>query len=602
MIHNNIENLLKTLGIGIVHQWQVNAKAGKYHAGNLELGECSKEYVNRNYSKGLYEHQYLAAKAASERKNVCIATSTSSGKTAFFHLAALEVLSRDQYARILAVYPMRALGNQQKESWKRIGNNVRCGHIDGTVTSIEERLRILRECQVVTMTPDVVHTFLLGCLQVEKARDGIIAFLKNLRLVIIDELHLYRGMLGTNSAYLFRRLNSIIQLLGHPSPQYITASATIKDPALHSERITGGKDFELIGPDKDTSPSSAKYFYMVERGSIGQLLRAIREQMSDRRSITFVDSRKRVEEIAQEAVGSERIEDILIFPYRSGYEKNDYNTITAALGNGSFYGVVSTSALEVGIDIKDLEIAIIDGMPNSSTSYNQRIGRVGRGNAEEAVIIIVKDPNNIRSLRVFDDPNILKNGMVAEEPALYLDNEYIKNVQALHFVGEGKELISVPRRNDFERIRANFSESFANLCVDILNEQTAGNTIYTDKVRDLGGQRSQLRYTLRQFGVQYKAVLQERNEITDKGDLTSDQVAREAYVGALYRYQGETFRVIRIKKGEHRVIINNERTFNKTKPNSRISVIPQKNTTIKHLKWGKFDVIYIESFVPVPLP
>ena len=264
-LSDKIRTILSNNGYMIVHEIDKPGKVASYHVGAKDLGQRVEDYVNRNYQGKLYEHQYAAAKLVSENKNVCITTSTSSGKTAIFHMAALEILEKDPNARIIAVYPMRALGSQQVDSWQNKLKDVKCGRIDGTIDP-SERLRILKECSVITFTPDTVHTFLLGKLKDDRFADALKKFLANLKLVIIDEVHLYRGMLGSNSAYLFRRLNSCTLLAGGKLPQYITASATINDPVQHSSDISGIDKFDIIGPNMDTSPSCPTKIFLIGIG------------------------------------------------------------------------------------------------------------------------------------------------------------------------------------------------------------------------------------------------------------------------------------------------------------------------------------------------
>ena len=137
-LSDKIRNILSNNGYMIIHEIDKPGKVASYHVGVKELGQRVEDYVNTNYQGKLYEHQYAAAKLVYENKNVCITTSTSSGKTAIFHMAALEILERDPDAKIIAVYPMRALGSQQEESWQKKLKNVKCGRIDGTIEILQK--------------------------------------------------------------------------------------------------------------------------------------------------------------------------------------------------------------------------------------------------------------------------------------------------------------------------------------------------------------------------------------------------------------------------------------------------------------------------------
>ncbi len=593
-LSDRIRNILSMNGYTIVHEIDKPGQTASYHTGVNDLGHRVEEYVNTNYHGNLYEHQYAAAKLVYENKNVCITTSTSSGKTAIFHMAALEILERDPDARVIAVYPMRALGTQQVDSWQNRLENVRCGRIDGTIDSAE-RLRILKECSIVTFTPDTVHTFLLGKLKDDRFADALKSFLSNLKLVIIDEVHLYRGMLGSNSAYLFRRLNSCILLAGGQLPQYITASATINDPVQHSSDITGIETFEIVGPNLDTSPSCPTKIFLIGMGKgLSHLLTELTTRLPDNcHSITFIDSRKDVVQVALDTEKALNMQQIGIYPFKSGLEIDDYNNILNVLGTNKFKGVVSTSSLEVGIDIGALNVAILNGIPNSSTSFYQRIGRVGRGGTnDEAVVIIMDNPNSIVTKRLFNDPQKLLS-LPPEEPALYLDNKNLVNIQALHFVGDGLEFQSVANKNwdsDFKRVAGLFPIKFSNICRDILNNQFSADY---QQFMGLGGNYPEIVFTLRQFDVQYKAY-ERNNPDQGLGELNMQNVLREAYPEAVYIYLRIPRRVVKVDKMKHEIILERlrENPSISTKPRTGVLVTPQKSSQIHgHIRFGQLHVM-----------
>lgn len=593
-LSDKIRTILSNNGYMIAHEIDKPGKVASYHVGAKDLGQRVEDYVNRNYQGKLYEHQYAAAKLVSENKNVCITTSTSSGKTAIFHMAALEILEKDPNARIIAVYPMRALGSQQVDSWQNKLKDVKCGRIDGTIDP-SERLRILKECSVITFTPDTVHTFLLGKLKDDRFADALKKFLANLKLVIIDEVHLYRGMLGSNSAYLFRRLNSCTLLAGGKLPQYITASATINDPVQHSSDISGIDKFDIIGPNMDTSPSCPTKIFLIGIGKgLSNLLTDLTSGLPDNcHSITFIDSRKDVVQVALDTEKALNMQQIGIYPFKSGLEAEDYNNILNVLGTNKFKGVVSTSSLEVGIDIGALNVAILNGIPNSSTSFYQRIGRVGRGGTnDEAVVIIMDNPNSIVTKRLFNDPQKLLS-LPPEEPALYLDNKNLVNIQALHFVGDGLEFQSVANKNwdsDFKRVAGLFPIKFSNICHDILNNQFSADY---QQFMGLGGNYPEIVFTLRQFDVQYKAY-ERNNPDQGLGELNMQNVLREAYPEAVYIYLRIPRRVVKVDKMKHEIILERLRGNQSvsTKPRTGVLVTPQKSSQIHgHIRFGQLHVM-----------
>ena len=601
-LSNRIRNILTDSGYNIVHEINKQGKEASYDECQGDFGERVDEYVRTNYGGRLYKHQYSAVRLLSEGRNVCIATSTSSGKTAVFHIAALKILEQNPDAKILAIYPMKALGKQQVESWEtklKDVEGVKCGRIDGNVKDPKKRKKILSECNVVTFTPDTVHTFLLGKLKDSIYSEILKEFISNLRLVIIDEVHLYRGMFGSNSAYLFRRLNSCVLLAngGRHLPQYITASATINDPVQHSMNISGVDGFEIVGPDMDTSPSCPTKIFFVEKGNrLSDLLGQIAKKLPEEKTITFIDSRKTVTEVAANTAATITDEDcqdldmleIGIYPFKSGMEDEDFTRISNALGNGNFRGVVSTSSLEVGIDINNLNIAILEGIPNSSTSLYQRIGRVGRDtNSQEAVVIIINNPKSIVTQKLFRSPQKLLS-LPPEEPALYLENKNLINIQALHFVGYGDEFQSVADKESkatYSKIERFFPQEFNTICRDVLIRQYSAD--YQDYM-DKGGNYPESVFTLRQFGIQYN-VYEHGIKTQGWGVLSMQNVLREAYPGAIYRYINVPKRVIKVDNFNHEIILSPKWIKNNvsTKPITTVAVTPQKNSTNNNLCFGE---------------
>lgn len=594
------QEVLEENGFSIKYKQIIPAREACFHEEGLQgFSEATRNYANTKYNGQLFVHQYDAVNEAKQGHNVCLATSTSSGKTAIFHMCALEIFANDPNAKILAIYPMKALGRQQQEAWENLGDNIKCGRIDGNVTSKSKRLETMRTCQVITMTPDVVHTFLLGKLKDADCATPIKNFLKGLKMVVIDELHLYKGILGSNSAYLFRRLNSCMTMLGAQVPQYITASATIDDPKGHSKNITGAKDdFVLI--DKDASPTCETNVIMtIPSGTndLSRLLVELANKIPESKSITFFDSRKAVASTYQQVndiIEEAKDDDKIFLPFLAGQEKEDADKIYAALRDGRFRGVVSTSSTEVGIDIKGLNIAILYGVPTSTTSLFQRMGRVGRYGSNKAVVIIVNDGRTVNALRLARDPHVLFS-LPMEEPALYMDNEYLLNIQALHFVGDGgQEFFSVGgNEQNYDGVEDFFPKEFNIICKDVLSGQQSIN--YANNAA-YGNDYSQYAYPLRAFGREYQAEhWQNRNKVEGCGRMTEQQMLNEAFPGAVYKYKDDCYRVTKVNRKDRKIILKqeNKKRFFSTVPLMHKTVEAQKKETpiYEHRAYGQLDVI-----------
>jgi DEAD/DEAH box helicase domain-containing protein len=193
------------------------------HIASLNLSDNVAKFLQNKVNGNIWEHQYTAIENYCNGANVCIATSTSSGKSYAFYSAGMELLARNPNAKIIAVYPLKALGSQQLENWKNAIKtaeltNIKVGKIDGDIKEREQRLETLRECSVVIITPDTIHTFLLGKLNDDIISGTIKNYLRQVKLVIIDEVHTYTGVFGSNSGYLYRRLNHAIDALSGSIP------------------------------------------------------------------------------------------------------------------------------------------------------------------------------------------------------------------------------------------------------------------------------------------------------------------------------------------------------------------------------------------------
>lgn len=552
----DIKSIITANGFKICKEKRENKRDAKSVSySDLNLSKQSIAFLKGKGINTLWEHQYLAIKKAKEGKNLCITTSTSSGKTEIFQIVAIEKLKESPDSKILAIYPMKALNRQQLERWEKTGFKV--GKIDGDVTDSETRKTVLQNSQIVVATPDVIHAFLLGRLNDNTVGEAIQDFIKNVSLVVIDELHLFKGVFGTNSAYLFRRFNNIRRLLKRKSKdfaQYITASATLPNAIEHSFNITGVTGFEEISIQQDASPMAEKVFYFVEQDDTdADVVNMVYDfsTVDDAKSITFVEGRQRAGEMAHRIgqMVSENAADSGIYPYRSGYETESVNVITEKLNKGNFKGVISTSALEIGIDIDGLNIAIIADMPYDKNSYMQRVGRVGRYGCEKSYVIVVKT-SSFASQLLFDEQKYnydIDKVLPNYEPALYLEDKTVQNIHALCHVGNTDYCEYAKWRKEFNQAQqfddgGCFPSSFAKLCQDILTGQESKD--YQEKENNLVG-APQIDYPLRFISDIYKIlpVKGEKNFIP-RESITREQVVTEGYEGAVRNtlYKGEHIR------------------------------------------------------------
>jgi DEAD/DEAH box helicase domain-containing protein len=208
----NLTEFLKKEKWEIVHSEQIPSREGQHFSfDDLSLSSASTTFLNKNYPQGMYKHQKLAIQKALNLKNVCLTTGTASGKSLAFYVAGIELLSKSPESRVIAIYPMRALGKEQEERWAKAlddaGIEATVGRIDGQIP-MQARTEILRRSRVLVLTPDVMHAWMFSQLSTQQVRD----FLRELGLIVVDEVHSYTGVFGSNSAFLFRRLQAYSQI------------------------------------------------------------------------------------------------------------------------------------------------------------------------------------------------------------------------------------------------------------------------------------------------------------------------------------------------------------------------------------------------------
>jgi DEAD/DEAH box helicase domain-containing protein len=563
----------------IVHSFDTDEREGQYRDySSLNLSEPSNSVLS-SFRNGIYIHQWMAINEFNRGKNVCVSTSTSSGKTLTFNVSGIELLSRNPEAKILAIYPLKALGMEQESRWsevlKKSGLPYKVGRIDGAVAQ-SERERIIKNSSVIIMTPDVIHAWLLS----KVSNPSVIKFLKNIALIVIDEAHTYSGVFGSNSAYLYRRLQHLITISGG-NFQIIAASATINNPDDHLQKLTGVK-FTVIGEEHETSPKKKTTIILVNAPKSNDLLTSLSNLMQNivnntqYQFITFVDSRKQTEYVAsitsrksekeseseQHDINTDFIKDLPIFPYRSGYEEADRNRIQEKLSKGDLRGVISTSALEMGIDIPHLNLGILVGIPNSATSFYQRIGRIGRH--QNGIIIIVNN-GSIQTESIFRETHRLLE-IPLSESALYLDNPRVQYIHALCLARQGgeDEVIKTYLGLESEEFvpKADFPLKFTELCnLERIGE--ISSEFQTMKAQ--AGEDPNHIYPLRDIDIQYKVECRQGPRLMHLGSLSYSQVMREAYPGAVYYYQTQTFRIFRVNTHKRSIEVRPEKKYT-TKP------------------------------------
>jgi len=508
---------------------------------NSEVGKYIQNHIHGN---GLWKHQSLALEKIGQDKNVVISTSTASGKSLIFQAASFNEILSNSDSRILVFYPLKALANDQLRGWRSMAQNLgleteSVGRIDGSVP-YSNRDEILEKSRIILMTPDVCHAWLMSRLSTPLVK----SFLTKIAFIVMDEAHTLEGVFGSNFAFLLRRMLSarryLLKKATEKKLRLIASTATISNPSKHMKILTG-LDFEAVTEDDDGSPHAQRFCAHIicppgEEINIARMLQKNLLSNSENNAfITFLDSRKGVEILAiddQRTTVGDLTDNQTIMPYRAGYDSTDREKIERRLQAGTLRGVVSTSALELGIDLPTLSVGLNIGVPATRKSYRQRLGRIGR--SSEGAFLIIAPQNAFKaygtSFREYHD-------MSVEPSYLYLDNRFMQFAHCrcladeLEAIGDSASLPS----------HANWPEGFKEV---FAAAKPGGNRPPEfDAIAQLGGDSPQRSYPLRNVGeLNFKIA---RGENSDAfGEANESQALRECYPGATYLHMGKPFEIV----------------------------------------------------------
>jgi DEAD/DEAH box helicase domain-containing protein len=389
----------------IRHVEVVPAREARYGELRTPLPTALTDALRAAGVERLYSHQVESVEAVHGGRNVVVVTGTASGKTLCYNIPVIETLLEEPSAKALYLFPTKALAQDQqrgivrlRELDARISGAVRSGTYDGDTTR-HTRRKLRDEGNIILSNPDMLHAAILPY----HAKWN--RFFKDLRYVVIDEIHTYRGIFGSNVANVLRRLRRVCEHYGS-SPQFIASSATIANPGELAERLTG---LPFTTVDTDGSPRGRKYFVLwnppfldpaeMERRSsnveghwlMAELIAAGFQTIAFGRARVVAELIYRYAKDTLERTKPEYARRIR--PYRGGYLPEERREIERQLFSGELMGVASTNALELGIDVGSLDAAIIVGFPGTIASAWQQAGRAGRTSDESlAVLVGYNDP------------------------------------------------------------------------------------------------------------------------------------------------------------------------------------------------------------------
>lgn len=389
MDHLRIAQLLGSRG---VHQIELPAKEGEYASIPAGVQPRLIEWLNSTGVEQLYSHQADSFEKFAQGEDLMVLTGTGSGKSLCYTLPALSSCLSEPAARYLFLFPTKALAQDQLGKLEQLipGDEILCATYDGD-TAKGDRGAIRKQANIVLTNPDMVHIGMLP------GHENWVRFLKNLRLIVVDEAHIYRGAFGGHVGWILRRLIRLCQWHG-ANPRIIACSATISNPVEHFQALTGRQP-ALISDDG--APQGAKQIIVVEAPDLEadsapspnfESAQLLAEAVSHHvKTMLFCRSRNGVElvlRMARQELEKSGGNPNWVDAYRGGYTPKERRSIEKKLFSGDLRGLATTNAMELGVDVGGLDMVILNGYPGSRASFLQQSGRAGRAGREGLALML----------------------------------------------------------------------------------------------------------------------------------------------------------------------------------------------------------------------
>lgn len=532
----------------IIYNKTIPKREAKYLDFPSTLSEELCGYLSQKGITKLYCHQAEMFEKAMDHNNIVITTSTASGKTLSFLLPVIQEILSNPLARAIFIYPTKALASDQYRAilpyLEYFGESrISAGVYDGD-TPVNERSRIRKGANIILTNPEMLN----GAFLPNHSKFGFDFIFSNLKYVVIDELHTYRGAFGSHLANVFRRLRRVCRYY-NSSPQYLCSSATIANPVELAEEICGQKFIQI---DRDGSPSAQRKYVLVQPPKItgadkkyyGQVqTTAVAADLipdlveNDNSFIAFAKSRRNVEVVLKESRDKLEAESFFgasltdkISGYRGGYTPLERKEIENKMITGVLRGLVSTNALELGIDIGKIDTTVLVGYPGTRASFWQQTGRAGRS-GRECTNYLILDNLPFDQYIAIDPDWIFENG---SENAVIDKNNLL--IELAHIRAAAAE---IPLTLDDISLFPDLGETIPVLIR--ANELTnqSGKFAWCGNSFPAGD------FSLRNIDKsRYKLINKENNkEITEMDEM---QAFREIHSGAIYMHDGVQYQVIKL--------------------------------------------------------
>ncbi len=556
------------LSAALAHSEILPGASARFESGLPVEFEALRPLLAEKQIRELYTHQSRALRVFERGSNLVLSTPTASGKTLVYNFSTLRRAIADPESRSLYLFPLKALEWDQRRRLEndiaRLGSiaaHIRVAIYDGDTPDSQRRKIRESPPNVLITTPDMLHAGILP------HHANWRRFFEGLEIVTIDELHTYRGVFGSHIAQLLRRLDRVARFHG-ARPQFVAASATIANPGELATQLTG-QPFEVV--EDSGAPRATRQLLLFRPTGSPYALAARLFRLSVNlglRTIAFTKARVITELIHQWVVEAEPELASQISSYRAGFLPSERREIERRLFDGELRGVISTSALELGIDVGGLDVCLLVGYPGSQVATWQRAGRVGR--TGKAVIALIAQPDALDQYLVSHPSELTQRGF---EHAVTDPNN--AEVVAAHLPCAAVE---VPLRADEPWL----SEPNLRDLIDALEDDgrllrsESGSEWFSARLRP------HREVSLRQIGASYAIRTEDQTtrEAEIVGTIGSANVYSECHEGAVYLHHGRQFLVTRLDRDERAVSVRavNSLHYTRALSEKQTEILTRKRT------------------------
>ena len=564
-------NALKSspkLGRQIVHHEVLAQDPAAFGKNRIDWPRVLEDGLKKLGIEALYQHQVNATDAVRRGENVIVSTPTASGKSLIYNLPVFEQIMRVPDSTALYLFPLKALAQDQLRSIEELTSLLpedlqpAAAVYDGDTTAYKRKKLRDRPPNILITNPDMLHLSMLGY------HSTWAFFFTRLTHVILDEVHTYRGIFGSHMAWVLRRLKRICTYYG-ARPQFILSSATVANPDELAHDLLGE---EAAVISESGAPRAKRHFIFINpldsaATAASQLIEASLKR--GLRTIVYTQSRKLTELVSiwtRQRLGE--LSDKLT-SYRAGYLPEERREIEARLSDGSLLGVIATSALELGIDIGDLDICILVGYPGTVMTTWQRGGRVGRKQNESLIILI--------GLEDSLDQYFMRNpqDFFSREVEATVLNPLNKTIVRNHLICAAAEL---PLKTGEPLIQdAVVREIVAELAEEACLLLTADGNYWVG-ARKYPHREIDLRGTGQTF------VIRNKIDGSALGEIDYMRCFKECHPGAVYLHRGRTWLITDLDLESHEVTAarKNVNYFTRTMGNKSTEILKTYQTADLH--------------------